>query len=484
MATGAIGTSSIDVNGIVSQLMTLERRPLQALAQKEAAVTARIAAIARVQGAVSSLQTAATALAGTGTWSGVRASVDGDGAAAAVTDASKAAAGRYTLKVTQLATSQALASGQFNASSEVLGNGTLTLQVGSSTKVITLDATNNTLAGVRDAINAAKAGVSASIVSDGSSFRLTLVASDTGAANTIKLTAIEEGTIAGDAANGDGTGLSRLAFDGAIALTPPATTAAGRNLVQTRAASDAAFEINGLALASASNKVTGAIDGVSLDLKKASDTALTEIAVDRDTAGMRTAVDNFIKAYNDLDRTIRDLTSFDATTRRGAALNGDASVRTLQNQMRGLVRSSMTAANTGDFTRLSEVGIEVGRDGALSLNAARFEAALTDTDKLARLFRTASDSQDDARGFGVRFENLAKAIAGTDGLLPARTRGLQAQIDSINKQEDQFNQRLIQVEARLRKQYTALDSQLARMQGTSNSLANALSQLPGANSGG
>jgi flagellar hook-associated protein 2 len=483
MATSAIGTSSIDVNGIVSQLMTLERRPLQVLAQREVTVTARIAAVARVQGAVTSLQTAAAALAGAGTWNGVRASVSGEGAAAAVTDATKAAPGRYTLRVTQLATSQALASGQFDASSEVLGNGTMTLQVGSLTRTITVDASNNTLAGIRDAINAAQAGVTASVVNDGSKFRLTLVANDTGAANTIRLTVLEQGTVAGDAANGDSTGLSRLAFDGSIEIVPPATTAPGRNLVQTRAAADAAFEINGLALTSSGNRISGAIEGVSLDLRRASDTAISEITVERDRAGMRSAVENFIKAYNDLDRTIRDVTSFDPTTRRGAVLNGDGAMRTLHDQLRAVLRSTMSAANSGDFTRLSEVGLEVGRDGSLSLNATRFEAALADTARLERLFRATHESDDSARGFGVRLENLAKAVVGTEGLLPARARGLRSQIDSINKQEDQINQRMVLIEARLRKQYTALDAQLARMQSTSSSLANALNQLPGANSG-
>jgi flagellar hook-associated protein 2 len=482
MATSAIGTSSLDVNTIVSQLMTLEQRPLTVLQQREATITARIAAFSRVQGAVSSVQTAAAALALPATWTSSRATVAGEGVSAAVTDAAKAAPGTYSVKVNQLASAQALASGQFDASSEVLGNGTLTLQVGSKTTAIAVGATGNTLAGVRDAINAAKAGVTASVVNDGTKFRLTLVATDTGAANTIRITALEEGTVEGDAANGDATGLSRLAFDSAIALTPPATTAAGRNLVETRAAADAQYELNGLALSSAGNTVSGAIEGVTLNLKAASATAVNNVSIGRDSEAMKGAVSAFVKAYNDLESTIRAVSSFDPTTRKGSTLTGDSSVRSLQGQMRGLLRSSMTAA-TGDFTSLSAIGIEIGRDGSLSLNNAKFDAAVADPAKLSRLFAATSESDDSARGFGVRFQTLTRAIVDGDGLLPSRTKSLQSQIDSINKQEQRINDRLVLVEARLRKQYSALDTQLSMMQNTSNSLANALSQLPGANSG-
>jgi flagellar hook-associated protein 2 len=234
-------------------------------------------------------------------------------------------------------------------------------------------------------------------------------------------------------------------------------------------------------LTSSSNKITGAIEGVSLDLRKASLDSVTTVTIERDTATARGAVDSFVKAYNDLDRVVRDLTSYDAASRRGAVLNGDSAMRTLQSQLRALVRGEMTAA-ADDFTRLSSAGIEVGRDGALSVNAARFDAALSDPTKLSRLFTTAGGTQA-TQGFGVRIEAFAKAVVDGDGLLPSRTKSLQSQITDLDKQQDRMNIRLDQIEQRLRKQYTALDSQLQKMQGTSDSLANALKQLPGANSG-
>lgn len=487
MATSSVGGPGIDVNGIVTQLMTLERRPLQALTQREAQITSRIAAYSRLQGGVATLQTAAAALAKAATFGGLRANVTGEGATAAVTDSSKASPGTYALKVTSLAASQALASQAFAAGTTV-GTGSLTIELGSvaggiftpkagtTPAPITIDGSNNTLAGVRDAINAAKLGVTASLVNDNSGTRLTVVSNDTGVANTVRISVAD-----GDGTNTDNAGLSRLSFDPTVALAPGQDTTAGRQMLQTRAAADAAFELNGLALTSSSNKVTGAIEGLSLDLRRASPDGVTTIAVERDTASARGAIDAFVKAYNDLDKLIRDLTAFDAANRRGAVLNGDSAARSLQNQVRTLLRGEITAA-PGDFTRLSQIGLEVGRDGTLSVNSARLDAALADPAKLSRLFTTTSESTA-ARGFGVQFEAFAKAVTDSEGLLPSRTKSLQAQITDLDKQQDRMNVRLEQIEQRLRRQYTALDAQLQRMQGTSDSLANALRQLPGANSG-
>lgn len=472
-----VTSAGIDVNSIVAQLMTVERLPLDRLTQKESDVTLRINAVSQVQGALSTLQLAVNKLAGASLYSSVRASVSGDGLAAAVTDASQAEKGSYAIKVTTLASSQALASGQFDAATDVLGNGTLTLTVGETTQEIEIDAESNTLAGVRDAINAAKAGVTASIVADGDQVRLTLTVDATGAANTVKLTVVEEGTEAADPENLDATGLSRLAFDDSIALGEGETTAPGRNLEQTRAAADAGFEVNGLALTAASNKVTGVIAGISLDLKKASDETVNLVTIDRDGAPIRAAVNEFIKAYNDLDKVIRGVTSYDPANRTAAILNGDSSVRSVQTQVRNLLRASKTPGEAGDFLGLSDVGIEVARDGTVSLNAAKFDAALADPDKLARLM-TATSGSESAQGIAVRFKAFTDAALNSGGALPSRVKGLQSQIEGLKNDQERISVRLEQTEARLRKQYTALDTLLATMSSTSDSLANALSALP------
>ena len=465
------GTSSLDVNAIVTKLMQVEQRPLQVLAQRESVFTTRMAAIARVQGAVSTLQSAAAALAKSATFTATSANVTGDGVGAAVTGTA-VAAGRYTVEVGNLAQAQSLASARFAASSTVVGTGTLTIQKGTATPVnIVINAGSNTLAGVRDAINAANAGLSAALVSDGVGTVLTLTAKDTGAANAFKVTVTDD-----DGNPTDAAGLSQLVYN-PTALPAPVT-----NLTQKVAAEDAALKVNGLDITAASNTVTGAIDGVTLTLKKEAVGVNNEVVVSLNTGGMRIALDAFVKAYNDLDKTVREVTAYEPTTRKAGALNGDFGVRSLQAQARALASGAMNAAG-GDYTRLSDVGIEMQKDGSLSLNNTKLDAALADPAKLARLFTTPNAASENARGFGMRFEALAAQLVGTDGLLPARTKGLQSQIDALSKQEVRINARLAQTEARLRKQYAALDVQLQQMQGTSDSLANALRQLPGARGG-
>lgn len=485
MATSSVTGSGLDVNSIVSQLMTLEKRPLTVLTQRETQVTARITALSRVQGGVSALQNAAASLAKTTTFNAMRASSSGDGVMAAVTDSTAAAAGTYQVKVNSLASSHALASQVFTASDQI-GTGSLTIQFGSvsgnnftpaansSATPITITSSNNTLAGIRDAINAAKIGVTASVVTDNAGSRLSLIANDTGLANTIRVS-VNDGS---DGSNTNNQGLSRLSFDPTITLTQGNLTGSGRQMLETRAPVDASYEVNGLALTSSSNKVSTAISGVTLDLKKASADTINTVTVERDTLSIRMAVDSFIKAYNDVDKVIRDVTAYDPANRKGAVLNGDSAVRSVQSQLRALLGSQMSAA-TGDFSMLSSVGIEIGKDGSLSLSASRFEAALADPAKMSRLFTTTSEGSESARGFGVRFEALGKLIAGPGGLLPGRTSSQQSQIDAIAKQKIRLNDRLDDIEKRLRLQYASLDAQLARMQGTSSSLANALSQLPG-----
>ena len=475
MALNAIGSSGLDVNGIVAQLMQIERRPLVALQRKEAAITDRMAAVARLQGATSALQTAAATLARADTWNAARATVSGSGVSAAVTSASNAALGTYEVKVTALATSHALASEPFSASTEILGNGTLTLEVGSSSKTITIDTSNNSLAGIRDAINAADAGVRAAIVSDGGQVRLTLAGTATGAANAIRITVHEDGTAPSAPENQDAVGLSRLTFDASIPLPPGDQTTAGRQMRQTRAQQDAAFEINGLQLTSASNTVTGVIEGVTLQLKAASATDVSTVTVERDRASMRAAVDGFVKAYNDLTNTVAELTRYDPTTRSAAVLNGDSVARSLQSQVAAALRVPLQGGPS-DLATLSDAGIELGRDGRLSVNGAKFDTAAQTPERLSRLFTKDGDG-DPTRGLAVRVEKLAAALVGTEGLLPSRTKGLQSRIDELKNEQTRFNRKLDLIETRLRKQYSALDAQLAAMQNTSNSLANALSGL-------
>jgi len=475
-----ISTGGIDVNSIVSQLMNVERQPLQKITQRETGITLKIDAMARVQGALSGLQGAVTRLASASLYSGLRASSSTDAVAATVTDSTTAAKGTYAVKVTALAASHAIASTPFANSDEVLGAGTLTLQVGDTSTDIAISDANNTLAGVRDAINAAKAGVSAAIVTDGNQVRLTLSGTDTGAAKAIKITVVEQGTAPADAANTDATGLSALTFDGAIALGIGEETTDGRQMIQTRAAADADYTLNGLELTSSSNTITGAIPGVTLSLRTASADTISNITVAGDTSAARAAINEFVKAYNEFDKVAREVTSYNPTTRTAAVLNGDTTVRNAQYAVRALVRSTVGEVG-GGFSSLSEIGVSIGKDNTLAVDSAKLEAALANPDALSRLM-TQDSTTLSSQGLASRLKALTDGALESSGSLPSRIKGLQSQINALDGEKDRINRKLEATEERLRRQYAVLDAQLQRAQNTSQSLENALRSLPQINS--
>lgn len=472
----AISTGGIDVGSIVSQLMTVERQPLQKLTQRETGITLKIDAMARVQGALSGLQSAVTRLASASLYAGLRASSSTEAVSATVTDSSTAVKGTYAVKVTTLAAAHAVASTPFTNSDEVVGAGTLTLQVGDTSTDIVIGDANKTLAGVRDAINAAKVGVSAAIVTDGDEVRLTLSGTDTGAAKAMKITVVEQGTAPADPTNTDATGLSALTFDSAIALGEGEETTDGRQMIQTRAAADAAYTLNGLALTSSSNTITGAISGVTLTLRTASAETISNVTVSGDTSAARTAINDFVKAYNEFDKVAREVTSYNATTRTAAVLNGDTTVRNAQYAVRALVRSAVGEVD-GGFSTFSEIGVSIGKDNTLAVDSAKLEAALANPDALSRLMTQDATAQS-SQGLARRLQTLTDDALGTSGSLPSRIKGFQDQINALGGEKDRIARKLEATEERLRRQYAALDAQLQRAQNTSQSLENALRSLP------
>jgi flagellar hook-associated protein 2 len=305
---------------------------------------------------------------------------------------------------------------------------------------------------IRDEINAANIGVRASLVSDGGQARLVLNSKQTGAANGFQIEV--------DA------GLAGLAF------------------TQNQAAQDAQFSINGLALTSSSNTVKDAVEGLTLTLAKAPPAGSTpgttvdaEITVAQDADAVKKSVDDFVKAYNEVEKLIAELTRYDPNTKTAAVLNGESLLRQVQNGVRSIVRATMTAA-PGDYTRLSEVGLEIQRDGTLKLNEKRFgEALAADSTKVTRLF-AATSTVEAEQGFAVRLRARIDAIAGVDGSLKAREDGLRASIRTLDQQQERLEARLATIEKRLITQYSKLDALVSSRQQQSLALGNALAGLP------
>lgn len=395
-ATSATTGTNIDVASIVSQLMTVEQRPLAALNNKEASYQAKLTAYGSIKGALAGFQTAVSGLSDISKFQSLKAT-SSDTTFVTASASSIAVAGTYSLDVTNLAQSQSLAALGQASSTAAIGSGTLTFDFGtitgtpvngkytgatftssgSGTKTVTIDAANNSLQGIRDAINAAKIGVTATIVNDGgvSPYRLALSSDSLGKANSVKI------SVAGDAA------LSTL-------LAHDPANDAGQNLTETVKAQNADFKVNGIAVSKTSNTITDVIQGVTLNLLKAPTTTPASVTIARDTAVINTSVANFVKAYNDLNKTLSDVSAYNAATKKGAILQGDSTVRTLQTQVRAVLNSPISNSG-GSLTTLSQIGVSFQKDGTLALDSTKLSTAISNNfSDIASLFATVGKASD------------------------------------------------------------------------------------------
>ncbi len=452
MATSSISSpgiaSGLDVNGIISKLMQLEQQPLTTLSTKEANYNAKLTAYGSIKGALSSLQTAAAALAATTTFSSKSVAVS-DAAVVTASASSLAAAGSYTLSVTQLAKFHTLRSTTgYATTADTFNTGTLAITIGGGSAVnITIDSSNNTLAGIRQAINDAHAGVTATILNDGTTNRLVLTSTTSGAVGSIAVAVTDSG--------GGGTNLLS-GLDSA-------------SLLQTQPADNALFNINGIDISRSSNTVTDAIEGLTFKLTKGTLAApgTSTLTIVPDTDAITSAINTFVQGYNNAVNLLKTNSSFNVATKTAAILNGDSTVRSLQSQLSDLVHTSVTGIASGIST-LSDIGIAVQKDGTLAIDSTKLAAALADPNKdVTALFTQTTTGNE---GIAVRFSSVLRTSIGFDGLIASRTDGIAASIKQIGNSRDALNLRLAKIEARYRVQFTALDTMMANMQKTSQYL--------------
>ncbi len=430
--------SGLDVTSLVSQLMAVERRPLTALNSREAAFQAKISALGSLRGALSQVETAAAKLKAGG-FTDFKGSV-GDSSVASVTVSSIAPAGSYSLEVTQLAQAQIVSTGQDPATTNGLLNtsGSINIQLGSNTAVTVSVTAGQTLGDLAATINAdanLKTQIKASVVDR----RLVLESRSTGAANTI--------TVSNATA-----GLQDF----------QSTTVA-------RPALDANFKLNGLSIVRSTNTVGDALTGVTINLLKTNTGSTTPLTVARNSGAVKSALEGFIKAYNETNTTIRDLGLVNSATGEGSILTGDATLRTAQSQLRALIGTPPAGLVDPFANNLSQLGVSVARDGSLSL----------DSGKLQTLFDERPESVDAlVKAFGASAQSITKSLSSEGGLVASRIEGMSASISTLDLRREALNRRLEQIEARYRRQFTALDSTVSSLQNTSTFLTQQLANLP------
>ncbi len=464
--------SGLDAETIVSKLMAVERIPLTRLNTRTSSYNAKISAYGSITSNLASLKTAASALYSTKT--NLLTTSISDASVAKATAGASATAGTYSLEVTQLAKAHSISSRVVATTTETMGTGSLAISNGSNSFSVTVDGSNNTLSGIRDAINnnSSNTSVRASILTGTSGSRLVLTSKETGASNTISIAVTDndgnnnDAYVAATLTSGDGEdtgpqpnttpGLSQLAY-----------TTGATNLTLVQAAQNASIKIDNVALSFSSNTVVDAIPGVTLNLTKETGTTPAIITVARDSSGLKKLADDFVKAYNDLRTTIVKNTSYDATTNTPSTLTGDSTVRSIDRQLREALRT-VPAGVTGSITQLADVGIAIDSNGVMSVDSTKFQNAIDSN-------FTGLQSMLD--GYGKATYSLITSLTDSNGVISARTSGLKNSIKLLDSQKELVNNRLDAIEKRYRARFTSLDTLISGMQSTSNFLTQQISRF-------
>ena len=447
----ALSGSSLDVNSIVTQLMTLEQRPLTLLATKEAGFQAKISAYGSIKSALASLQKALTPLAKGSTFT-AQTAASSDNTVLTAT-AAGVSSGTYNIEIDKVAKAHTLRTqAAYTTAFESLNSGTLSIKVGNSTAIdVEINASNNSLTGIRNAINNANAGVNASIINDGTNQRLVLTSKTLGENGAITVTATEDGVTAGTFAL---TGLD------------------SSTLFEAQEAQNAELTVNGLAVSRSSNTINDVISGMTLNLVKAGNSTVT---IAKNNTDLTTVISGFVTAYNEVVSQNKSLTAFDTTAQTQAILNGDTTVRSIQSNISSFLLGTVDGLS-GGISSLSDIGIDLKRDGTLELNTSVLSAALNNPDKdVAGLFSQITSGN---QGIAVRMNNWLTKELGSDGMIGSSIDTISDSIQSLGEKRLRIQDRLVLIEARYRKQYSALDALVSSMSQTSSFLEQQLANLP------
>ncbi len=461
MVIGVSGLmSGLDTESIISKMMSIEQRPILLLQQQEAAYQSKISALGTLKGVLADLQTAAAALKKTDLFAGFSATSANTTVLTASAD-NTAVAGTYQVEVTALAKAQQVRSSSFAASSDVVGTGTLTIRVGTNTAVnVTINSTNNTLAGIAQAINDANTDVTAGVVNDGlGNYYLTLASKETGTSNTISFTIDDD-----DLVDNDAKGLSKLYND-----------PAGQTMFETQPAANAKLKVNGIAVERAGNIIDDLLEGVTMTLKSSDPGTPFEVKVARDVGSVSSKITTFVEKYNKAYSSLQSLQASDPEAGNIGALQGDSTARILQMRLQNFLTTAVDGVDDS-VNSLSALGVSADEDGKLSFDSATFTAAYEEhRDDVVAFFTQTTDGSE---GFAVQVDSMLETyLQSTTGLLATKEEGLNRSVERLGDQVERIARRLAKREESLRNQFAALEELLSQFQTTSGTLTNQLEAL-------
>lgn len=437
--------SGLDVKSLVQQLVQADRQPTDLrLNREQARANSTLSALGKLRSALSSLSDAVTSLTTAGTLQPRKATVVDSGYYTA-TVTSGAAPGNYAVQVSQLAKAEKLTSVSLGAVGAPVGSGDLTLDLGGNSFTVSFSSAA-TVTDIAAAINAApdNTGIHAAVVTGNDGQHLVLSADKTGTANTITVSQ----------ANGDG-GLAAIAYDSSAGQTS--------NYTETTAAQDAIVNIDGVTYNTASNTVDGMLAGTTLTLTKADPGVTHTLTVTQDSAALKATLQKFVDSYNSLVKVINTQTSYDATNKTAAALNGDAMTRGIASRIRSVLSTTVSAAGSV-YDTLASVGITTKSDGQLTIDQTKLDSALSQNfDAVGRLFGGTN-------GVATLLKDVLTPYIQSNGLFDDREAALKSRLDSVTQQRDDLDARMAQVQQAYMQQFTALDTLMSQMQSTSNFL--------------
>ena len=462
ISSAGIG-SGLQVEDIITKLMSIEKQPVTRLQTQASTIQTKISAYGQLQSALSSFRDASLSLTRATTW-GASTATSSDPTSIQVTAGEGAVPGNYAISVQSLASSHAAVTRTYDSADELVGAGTLRVEIGSFGQAgfapqPNLDAINidisatDTLTTVRNKINAAGAGVSAIIVNDATGARIIISSTNPGSSSVFRT-------------SGDG-GAAAFAFEPGL---DPGLNA----MTQTQAAADAQLKINGLDVTSPTNTLTDVVQGLTINLLQPT-TGAAQITVAQDNDALKKSVDTFVESYNALAKMLRTQTKYDEATQKAGSLQGDSTAVGLQRQLRNVLTSESPASSV--YETINAIGITLQADGTLKVDSTKLTTALnTNPAEVKKLFSAytpqVNENDPDVNGIATRLRIYADKVLGLDGSLTSKTEGLNTSLKLNQKRQDELTDRLALTEARLRAQYTTLDTNMAKMSALNSYITN------------
>ncbi|MFZ4215278.1 flagellar filament capping protein FliD [Pantoea endophytica] len=450
--------SGLDLSSILDSLTTAEKASLTPITTQQSAYTAKLSAYGTLSSALTTFQTANTALNSADLFSATTAT--STSSAFSATTSGNTVAGKYSISVTQLAQAQTLTSGIQTSNTTALGSSdasrTLSIKLADGTsKDITLTSDQTSLTGMRDAINGAGAGVSASIikVADGED-RLSLTASKTAEANAVSSVTV----------TGDDTLQGIVGFD--------ATKSDADNPLDLSVkAQDAELTVNNVAITSSTNTISDALEGITLNLSDVT-SGNQSLTITQDSSKASTAISNFVDAYNNLLDQFNALTKYtavdtgsDTQDSSNGALLGDSTLRSIQTQIKSLLTNN-TSSST--YKTLAQIGVTSDpTTGELTLDADKLKTELTkDPSGIKEMI------VGDGKTTGITTKlatNLTSWLSSTGSIQSAKD-GVSKTLNTLTEQYNSTNTRINNLIARYKAQFTQLDVTMNSLNSTSDYL--------------